>query len=331
MLVRHGETHQNVLLSNREDDPVFVAKLTYMDETSDLTFWWDELAGIFEEPALNSLGEVQANRSRLYAGALAKDVGEGGKVCIFVSPHLRTCQTAKPLVEELNKTSSCQTLVKDNIWETPGIPKLNPVKSADGKFRPVPAEHTDEAGLTPNQIAKDFGYDVSSMWQARSRADKGWFSGEKETHQEGRDRARKVAEWLQSEELYNECAEKAPAGQPWAVLVTHGAFINLLLQELLGIPVEASVQFDTANTAVSHLMIDLQSKTRVRVRSIGQVEHLLTVPHSFSEGAVPVGCAETVSGEWNNWGVNSSTELPPTTNGVLHGGYGHVAPDDEQE
>merc|ERR1740130_667294 len=76
------------------------------------------------EPSLTTLGAAQADCLSGYAAPLADSVGKDGKVCMFVSPHLRTCQTAHPLFLALETKKFVIAEVKEDLFETGGIPKL---------------------------------------------------------------------------------------------------------------------------------------------------------------------------------------------------------------
>lgn len=123
LLVRHGESEGNVATDSGGllEDPITIRKLEEVFKGSESAY--DEMISQILEPSLTSLGLVQADSLAGYAAPLADSVGKDGKVCMFVSPHLRTCQTGYPLFQALDVKNFVTAEVKEDLFEMPGFPK----------------------------------------------------------------------------------------------------------------------------------------------------------------------------------------------------------------
>lgn len=315
LIIRHGESESNVMLDPKLEegllkDEMFTSKLKEVFKGSTEAF--DDLLLNMTEPALTSLGFAQAERLSGYAAPLADSVGKDGKVCMFVSPQLRTCQTAHPLFLALKAKNFVTAEVKEDIFEMPGILKLKLPPLGDAslsfvdKFRilqnvwtSVIDEQSEGYGQNERHMREVFGYDTSKM---KNRSEQGWCSLKQfETDEDVNSRAQGVIDWLLSERLYQHCADQAPNGHPWVVLVAHGKFNTMLIQKLLG----SERSFAHANTNVTHFSIQhkVGKPSHLTLCSMNQVEHLWTLPHGFgSAPPLPLNYHEGKSGAWNNYG-----------------------------
>lgn len=268
LLVRHGESVNNPL-----HDEIFFPVMGEPPGSSrriEAEAQW--LARRSDDPALTSKGLEEAEQlSNYYAPLLEKAVGPEGRVHLFVSPFLRTCQTAAPLARRLG-AARCRVAVRPDLFEVGGVYTAKPGQPRGGPGQCLSAE----------DIEQQFqGFDTSAV-MAGAR-DKGWYIGGWESDAEGRERAAAVSEWLKSRSLVEECASTA-GDSAWAVLVMHGHFIDLLVKALIGRPDDASediagtntflrqVTVATPNTAVGRLSVI--SGGRVIVHYLGRTDHL---------------------------------------------------------
>ncbi len=211
LLVRHGESSNNVIMAEA------YAKHGLTPEgraAADAEF----LARRFDDPPLSARGEAEAQA----LVSLTPSLQAQGCV-VFVSPFLRTLQTAAPLVAALGGGAVCHP----DVYEAGGC-----YHERDGG-RDGPGQC-----LTAEEIRERFpGFDTS-----RLPAEGGWYSGSWEDDAAGRARGRRVAEWLLSPEL------KAEVGGKALVLVVHAHFIDYLLKGMLGLPDEAASDVPENNT-----------------------------------------------------------------------------------
>ena len=124
--------------------------------------------------------------------------------------------------------------------------------------------------LTAAEIQQQFGYeDVSALPSAGP-----WFTGGHETDEMALERVRGVAAWLRSKQLHDEVGDRL------AVMVVHGAFINILFHELLAVPrapgpineAGAKFTFPMPNTGTSLFTI-AEGTGECTVHWIGRVDH----------------------------------------------------------
>lgn len=267
LLVRHGESQNNPMYA-QIFNPV-AAQPSSSDAKRAAEVEW--LARRFDDPALTAKGFAEAKAfASAYGPRIARSVGPSGRAHVFVSPFLRTCSTAAPIVEELG--DRCAARVRPDLFEVGGC-----YTEVAGGGRGGPGRC-----LTAAEIEARFGYDVSALAAAGRPRGEGWYAGGWETDLEGRARAAAVADWLRSPELRAECANAGGVGS-WAVLVMHGHFIDLLIKALLGTaddpagdqPGKNTIfrarSFATPNASTAHFLI---AGGRVVVNYIGRTEHL---------------------------------------------------------
>jgi len=289
LLIRHGESTGNKVFDNLD-------KRLQELQRYDHKLFLQEISKLLPDPdvPLSPRGEFQAERLRGYAPLLTKCAGPGGKVCVFVSPMQRACQTAAPLVAELRERNSCRVWVKDDIYEVGGMSKV-----VDGPDPIIREQRTPPPGLSAKQIRERFDYDTALM--AHTAEDLGWCNGIWESDSEGRERAAAVAQWLRSDEFYKFCkAETSSDKDPLAVLVSHGWFLNCLLHALLAIEADSALDkldrngpekqasfFVSRNTAVGRIVIQGNAPRQVFVMGLGSLEHLWSTPQALP-GQLPV-------------------------------------------
>ncbi len=229
VLLRHGESQNNVLNE--------VSHQHYRENR-------------FSDPCLTDLGEKQAEATGAYflegSSPLLRGISK-----IYVSPFLRTLQTAKPVVEALK----LPTEVWPEIFEVGGV------------FEGYGQTATGARGMTRGTIEEMFpAYDASKV-----PADGWYFGNTRETWAEAAVRVNKVADRLR--DMASECQE---SGKDDAVcLVVHGDFIDLVVSSLLNMPStgdQTKTVFRTYNTCIT--CVDIFSDGKVAVLFHNQKEHL---------------------------------------------------------
>jgi len=285
LLVRHGESINNPIYGEIFNP---VSKEPPNSEARQAAEA-DWLARRLDDPPLTSKGENEARLfSSMYAPRVAKAVGPGGKVRVFVSPCLRTLQTAEPLVKSLGP-ERCTVEVQPDIYEVGGVYSV----SKDGK-RGGPGKCLSRAGISSRFPT----YGTSAL---KTSEDEGWYTGGWETDAEARVRADRVAKWLRSPELQASCAN--PKGAAWTVLVLHGHLIDLLMKALLGVQDDPqldqehtnsiagrAVVVNMPNTAVGHItVLSEENKGSVIMHFLGRTDHLTPVPALPSQSSAGYG------------------------------------------
>jgi broad specificity phosphatase PhoE len=208
------------------------------------------------EPTITELGFRQAQLTADHLASLAwpEDAGATrandshgyGFTKLFVSPMLRTLQTALPI----SKALDLQPEVWVDIHEHGGIFHGDP---ALGNIENFP-------GLTRQAILEQFaGYTVPD-----TVSDQGWWWGGYEEMEGCYERAAKVAAMLRS--WIPEQHEERIA------LVSHGTFLDALIKALLGHDFATELYYTHYNTAISR--IDFTPKGFTLVRYLNRTEHL---------------------------------------------------------
>lgn len=267
LIVRHGESENNIIM-----EEVFAR--TYAQPFSSEEFQKADkewLARRSEDPSLSAKGMAEAEQfAHANVPKLLEAVGPTGCVHIFVSPLLRTCQTAWPLVKLLG-SEHCKVEVRPDIYEVGGVyTEVGGEREGSGKC------------LSAEDIESRFpGYDTSALISGPRSS--GWYTGNWESDSEGRERAASVASWLKTPNLCIQCSSPGSARSP-AVLVVHAHFTDLLLKALMGIKddpahdllgtnrmVGRNVAFMTPNTAMTQISI---RSGNVSLHSFGNTDHL---------------------------------------------------------
>ena len=201
------------------------------------------------DPPLTELGQKQAERVGKYLKEIADKTDEDtarsgyGIQRLFCSAMLRTLQTTQPIARTLGLTPEIWLDVHEEcgIWLD------------EGDCR-GPVGHS---GLTRSEIEVQFPGFVSPD----GIGENGWWNRPKETYGEMIERAKRVAEaivgWGKGERV---------------AIVSHGAFINGLIQVLLYGSGLEQVYFSNHNTAINRL--DFADNGLLRPRYLNRVEHL---------------------------------------------------------
>lgn len=258
LLVRHGESLNNPLMAKifgpvAEEDPV-------SQRRRDAEARW--LAERLSDPALTDRGMQEAEEVANTLAPMLRRLAGSRLIKIFVSPFMRTLQTAQPLAQALG--SSCSVEVRPDLFEVGGV-YVERLGRRDG-----PGEC-----LTAREIEQRFPtYRTTKL----PKDGAGWYRGSWECDRAARQRAAEIAKWLRSAELREDCADVAGA---YVVLVIHGHLIDMLLKALLGIADDGSsdqphtnvfterpVVFFTPNAATAH--ISIRQNGGVAIHHIGQ-------------------------------------------------------------
>jgi len=227
LLIRHGESRNNILMEIGYDH--------YREHRTG-------------DPPLTDLGHKQAKATASYLNecknVLLKDIEE-----VYVSPFLRTLQTAEPIVSSLN----ISPYVWPEIFEVGGVWEGN--VGLDG----LSAESIQL--LYPTYKLPEDGSISSSGWYKQTK---------KETFEDAEARVIKVFETLKR--WAKDCG--AHRSDKTIALVVHGDFINLLLQVALGLEQCRKAVFHAYNT--SFHLFDIFEDGNVSILFHNNIDHLFT-------------------------------------------------------
>ena len=210
------------------------------------------------DPPLTELGVRQA---KILAGYLARgqfpehmdsggtnnkiNMKEGsGITTLYVSPMYRTLQTVQPIANSLR----LDPMVWVDLHEEGGM-YLN-----HGEVEGL----VGYPGKTRQEILSEFG----SYKLPPEITDGGWWSGGHEDKLAFTARAKRVSDSLKSMAISDDNI----------ALITHGAFMDMLLKELLGTATSTFVRFRHHNTGITR--INLNNDGRLELWGLNQVHHL---------------------------------------------------------
>ena len=167
-----------------------------------------------------------------------------GITTLYVSPMYRTLQTVQPIADSLG----LDPMVWVDLHEEGGM-YLN---------------HGEGAGLVgyPGKTRKEIASEFGSYRLPSEITDLGWWSGGHEDQVAFAARANRVSDSLKSMSISKEII----------ALITHGAFMNALLKELLGTATSEFIRFRHHNTGITR--INLSNDGRLELWSLNQVYHL---------------------------------------------------------
>lgn len=250
LIVRHGESENNELTD----------RVTEQGLTGDA--WWQEVMRLqHSDPRLTAKGEREAE---LLADFYAPIFAESGYGCrIFTSPLLRCCQTTWPLASRhmAAPAASGRTTVTchPEIFEVGGPHVVKELASGELIF------DDDNAGecMTAADIEARFpGYNTDRLPSKGQWYVKGPETIWAEREMRAAERARRVVAWIRHDQkLHDKIGSTAVM-----VMVMHGGFINLLLQELLG------GVHGFPNTATA--LLDISRSGKVHAHWVGDTAHL---------------------------------------------------------
>lgn len=241
-LIRHGQSENNELSSSRirrdrgESERMTGGKRL---RTAD--------------PGLTPIGTAQAMAvaAHLKHDLDRTDVRDGhvGEGCngirrLYCSPMLRALQTAEPMGEALGLVPEVWVDVHEGggVW----------LDRQDGHGR------QGHGGLTRSEMETQFpGFRIPD-----SVTDAGWWNGSFETREQLFARAASVADVIR---------DMMPNATERIAMVSHGTFLNLLVQHLVFGSHVPGCRFSSHNTAISRL--DFEGD-RLMVRYLNRVDHL---------------------------------------------------------
>ena len=205
------------------------------------------------DPALTQTGQLQAEgvASHLKQGADRTDVRDG-LVCeggyrigrLYCSPMLRALQTARPIGEALGLAPE----VWVDIHEAGGVW----LDRHDGQGR------VGHGGLTRTEMETQFpGFAIPD-----GVTDAGWWNGSFEPREQLVARAARVA---------RDIRDLLPRATERMAMVSHGTFLNLLVQHLVFGRHVPGCRFSSHNTSIGRLDFD---GDRLMVRYLNRLDHL---------------------------------------------------------
>ncbi len=203
------------------------------------------------DPELTEMGQVQAERVAAYLAQREHLVRVGAAAGagpaldrLYCSAMIRALHTAVPIGQALG--------LRPEVWvdihETGGIFLERPDGSGVDRF----------PGEGRSKILARF----PDVVLPEAVAEGGWWNGERESTEEGQQRALQVAQILRQQSV---------TGQRIG-LVTHGDFMSHLIKALLGMRQGPELYIYHHNTALTHLKIP--SKKEVVVYYANRCEHL---------------------------------------------------------
>ena len=205
------------------------------------------------DPCLTPTGQAQAKR---VAAHLCREsdktdvrnglVGEGGYGIgrLYCSAMLRALQTAQPIGAALGLTPEVWVEVHEGggIW----------LDHQDGRGR------VGHGGLTRSEMATQFaGFDIPA-----GVTDAGWWDGTFERREQLIARAARVAVDIQ---------DMLPRAKERIAIVSHGTFLNMLIQHLVFGRHVQGCYFSNHNTGISRLDFN---EDRLMVRYLNRLDHL---------------------------------------------------------
>ena len=117
-------------------------------------------------------------------------------------------------------------------------------------------------GRTKSEILAEFpSYDLPP-----GIGEKGWWNRDYEDQPSLRARAARIAVELR------EMAARESAGEERVAMITHGGFMNALLNALFGNPPEGQIFYRHHNTSISRIRID--GNKRIDVQYLNRIDHL---------------------------------------------------------
>ena len=230
--VRHAESQNNALHKTVKN------KAEYMRLRS-------------SDPKLSKIGEKQAEALKF---KMAREVQNGSKVSMWVSPLHRTLLTAQPTAKALN----IKPIVDTELFELYGC-----FQQVNGLQVPFP-------GKTREEISIEFPY-----YDTRSVRADGWYATKDfETHEECVVRASRLVRRLRKEVRRLQTTEDDTHDEHNIIIVSHGNFLSEVLKSILGTSNDVGYSCGNASVTKLTLMCDEFGDTALSVGYIFAVDHL---------------------------------------------------------
>lgn len=259
VLVRHAESENNEMYAK--------IKAEYKSQLGTATNSWKVAAKRAylpkrsSDPGITAAGRVQAQQlARHYTRPF---IDGGGNVTIFCSALCRTTLTATPLAVALNE----RITIRGDLHEVGGVYQ----SSMDEKGNII---HNSADSPSREEILEKYPIvkDVSDL-----PATGPWYKGGRESWNDANARARRVAEWLKSEDLATDIGANGVC-----VVFTHGNFLDLLLKALLGNHVQKEEKlYEVGNTAVVSMEIN---GSKAGLLFLDNTAHLVKPQSSWAAG-----------------------------------------------
>ena len=218
------------------------------------------------DPPLTDIGEAQAQRvaEHLHTHPDKTDVRDGvAKESghrfdrLYSSAMLRALQTAQPIANALD--------LKPEVWLQ--VHEEGGIWLSRKRGRPG-----DEGGLKRSQVAARFP--EFALPDPDELSESGWWHGPAETRPQLISRARQVAADIRARFVGPESTNGDPQGSASLriAVVSHGTFLNFLLQHLLHDHAPENTYLSHHNTGITRL--DFSSEGKVFLRYQNRVDHL---------------------------------------------------------
>ena len=242
ILIRHAQSANNVVIENADYDSYLATRVP----EPPITEVGAAQAAVLAQEFLARYAPGKPRGVSRFDFHPAGEAGEHGITHFYVSPMLRTLQTALPLAQAL--------ALQPEVWPA--------IHEHGGTFHgnPRAGDVSDLHGLTRAEIAVLF----PSYHLPDAVAEAGWWRGGYETIEECDVRAAAVAGHMR--------AMAALTPEATLLLITHGTFLDRFLKALLGLGPPAQMVFNHLNTAVSR--VDFLEEGWVALRYLNRVEHL---------------------------------------------------------
>lgn len=272
LLIRHAESSNNVI-SEKIFDRIRARELTY--EQGWELFVKDRVS----DPPLTDKGLREASfLAQALTDAIVKQVINKNRVEMYCSGMTRACQTLWPLHHAVTAKLSIASTAPHCITTTvhPDVFEVGGIYVSETR---LPGKC-----LTRKDFSRNFpGYDTSLL---KPGDDEMWYDSGHENKTEARERAVRVARWIQ--DLANATTAGLEPGPPsLLVVVSHADFLDMLLKQMLGIegPHTAGITpsrhiFNFANTA--HAMLSASGQL-VSMDWMGRTDHLLELTRTHTD------------------------------------------------